>query len=103
MGGNEQHGEAAERSMGNTPPSSPEPTGAPQKSSQCALITESDIKELRTLHVHIHVASPELQKRAACLLANLAENESNQETIVQEGGLDLLIPLMKSSDSEVQR
>lgn len=35
------------------------------------LITDADIKELRTLHTHIHVASPEMQKRAACLLANL--------------------------------
>jgi len=88
--------------MGNSPPSSPQNSGQPAH-SKCALITDKDISELRTLHVHIHVASPDLQKRAACLLANLAENESNQETIVKEGGLDLLVPLMKSSDSEVQR
>lgn len=55
------------------------------------------------LHTHIHVASPEMQKRAACLLANLAENDQNQETIVCEGGLGLLVPLMESKDREVQR
>lgn len=78
----------------------PQREEAPRK---CLLITDADIKELRTLHTHIHVASPEMQKRAACLLANLAENDQNQETIVSEGGLGLLVPLMESKDREVQR
>ena len=30
-------------------------------------------------------------------------SDQNQETIVNEGGLGLLIPLMKSPDAEVQR
>ena len=40
------------------------------------LITADDIKMLRMLHCHVHVASVEIQTQAACLLANLAENGS---------------------------
>merc|ERR1712166_1091732 len=88
-------------SMGSSESTPAPPQHIPER--RCTLVTDSEIKELRMLHAHIHVASPDLQKRAACLLANLAENDINQETIVNEGGLSLLVPLMQSSDREVQR
>merc|ERR1712110_481113 len=72
-------------------------------SASAGLITEDEIKQLRLLHAHVRVADADTQKKAACLLANLAENDQNQETIVAEGGLDLLVPLMESPDREVQR
>ena len=40
-------------------------------SSNAGLITDDDIQQLRMLHAHVHVAGVDVQKRAACLLANL--------------------------------
>merc|ERR1711998_85001 len=87
--------------MGSSSSTPPQP--APPAPLKCPLITEDEIKQLRQLHAHVHVAGVDVQKRAACLLANLAENDQNQETIVSEGGLQLLIPLMQSPEQEVQR
>lgn len=58
---------------------------------------------LSRLIVYAESAEVSLQREVAEKLANEAVKPARQVQIVEYGGLKLLIPLTKSSDSEVQR
>ena len=58
---------------------------------------------LSRLIVYAESAEPSLQREVAERLANEAVKPARQQQIVEYGGLKLLVPLTKSSDTEVQR
>ncbi len=58
---------------------------------------------LSRLIVYAESAEVSLQREVAEKLANEAVKPARQVQIVEYGGLKLLIPLTKSTDSEVQR
>ncbi|KAJ3215859.1 Vacuolar protein 8 [Clydaea vesicula] len=72
-----------------------------------AEITEKDVRQcgrevFHPLFCLLQINDPEVQRSAAAALGNLAVNAKNKSTIVELGGLELLIKLMNSNNVEVQ-
>ena len=58
---------------------------------------------LRTLIIYAETQDPEMQREVAEKLANEAVRGDRQAQIVELGGLQLLLPLTRSTDWEVRR
>ena len=65
-------------------------------------VAENLESSLRKLIPLVHAGDTKAQQQAASCLANLAVQDEHQVTIVKQGGLLLLIPLMTKGDVEVQ-